>query len=246
MSYPVINVSAIPRPNPLNCSAYDSELVSPGIGEHHPYHVRSLAQVDMTSTERDQSVELFSRDAADAQRVDAEPAFASFGLRWPEDADAESHAIRRTDRLVGPALVEDSPAEVVAPEQRQRLGAYRIDAQDSRIIGDPSKVADPPEPLMVLDRLKPWRSRAAQWSPVATVHCERPKTTMCPRSGPSIVGETCSRGNARSKVRCTYQVGHRPDIELTQHSGGQNLAGGPVDDGLACADQGSIYIGHPL
>lgn len=45
-------------------SRQEAELVPLWVGEHHPRHVRSLAHVDPTSAESEQSVELLSRGAA--------------------------------------------------------------------------------------------------------------------------------------------------------------------------------------
>lgn len=63
-------------------SGQEAELVPLWVGENHPRHVRSLAHVDPTSAESEQSVELLSCGAAVGPQVDVEAVLASFGLGY--------------------------------------------------------------------------------------------------------------------------------------------------------------------
>jgi len=111
----------------------------------------------------------------------------SFGLGYREEVDAGSHAAGRTDREVGLVLVDDGPAEDVAPEQRHRFGVDGVDTQDSKMTGHPSIVADPFEPLEAADHLKAQRSRG----PVVDGH-GAPQAV--PLAGtPQVGGGACAR-----------------------------------------------------
>ncbi len=54
-------------------SRQEAELVPLWVGENHPRHVRSLAHVDPTSAESEQSVELLSQLLVDEQTSRAAP-----------------------------------------------------------------------------------------------------------------------------------------------------------------------------
>jgi len=166
-------------------SRQEAELVPLWVGENHPRHVRSLAHVDPTSAESEQSVELVSRGAAVGPQVDVEPVLASFGLGYRQEVDAVSHVVGPTDREVGLILVDDAPAKDVAPEQRQRFGVDGVDTQDSKMTGHPSILADPRQPLEAADHLKAQRSREARWSMVTAlgnrISCGKPVAAVLVR-----------------------------------------------------------------
>jgi hypothetical protein len=146
----------------LHRSGQETELVALWIGENHPRHVWSLAHVDPTSAESEQSVELFSRGAAVGPQINVEPVLAGFGLGYRQEVDPGSHAVSRTDREVGLVLVDDGPAQDVAPEQRHRFGVDGVDTQDCKLTGHPSIMAEPFEPVEAADRLKAQRSRGPE------------------------------------------------------------------------------------
>jgi hypothetical protein len=121
----------------------DAELIALGVSEHDVFFLRALTDVDVSATQRDQSLDRFRLVVERGGRqVEVESVRVSpLRLRDTPEFDPEPRAIGRHETDDAVRFVTDIPAQRLGPKARQPERIVRIEAHGnelSRHLGNPT------------------------------------------------------------------------------------------------------------